>query len=393
MDRAGQKLALYFMVVVWGDDYVDMLLRIGLRCFLSPKNIPNLTNLRYSKFIFVTSKQDYTKISQSLIFKKLESYIEPLFIELGGEDESNVYCRMTLGYEKATELACKDNAYAIYLIPDCIVSDGTFKSLEKYASEGRDVVLVPGPRIIKEKFIDFVNSMHLAEDEPLVFPPRTLVEIGLPMLHSEFKNYNIVENGFTKTPHMVSWSIPNECGLLVRAFHWHPIMVNCQARKEAITFNKFDTIDGSFIKRNFLNLNQFLWEQDSDNMILYSMTQEQDRVEDGLVWNEDEKCKAVKNISQSNLVNELHKIHFYNTYKLHAGELNDNWIKAERVSLQLVNVVFTNTNVSRTTSKLFIKMRKGILSLLPNKSKNVLKQYYWKTRGAVSWCKSRLKSN
>lgn len=385
------KKPFFFIVVVWGDAYVDMLLQVSLRCFLSPQNIPGLSNLDASKFIFVSTKKDYLKISQSAIFKQLETYIEPMFLELDMTGDETVYTRATMGYEQATQVACQHKAYAIYLLPDCLISDGTFCSLEKYAQEGRDVVLLPGPRLVKEKVMSYLSDKHLADDSVLSFEPRKLAAIGLEFLHPEFKHYNYNGQGFTKWPHMVTWNIPSQQGLLVRAFHLHPLMVNYSNQTGPVDFNKYDTIDGSFIKRNFLDFNKFLLETDSDNMILYSMTDAADRIEDGLLWGAKEKLQAILSISQlDTMVNELQKIYFYNAYKLHVDELNAKWLDVERESLEVLKAVFTHSNYSKNEFSFYLKGRKWLLSLLPSRFRIIVKRTYWITLGAISWIKAKL---
>lgn len=381
----------FFIVVVWGDEYVDLLLRVSLRCFLSPKNIPSLTTKSISKFIFVTTAKDYLKISQAAIFKKLATYIKPVFVELEFDQDETIYINMTKGYEAATQLAYKDKAYAIYLLPDCVISDGAFLSLEKYARAGRDVVLLPGPRIIKEKFLSYINEDMLVGNDHLCFAARELAALGLRFLHEEFKNYQYTGRGFTKWPHMVTWDIPDQNGLLIRAFHLHPLMVNCSNLQQSLSFYKSDTIDANFIKRNFIDLNRFILERDSDNIILYSLTNEKDRLEHGLLWNMKEKLKAILEISQSDLVNELQKIYFYNAYKLHDSELVEAWDRVEQESLAVVSAVLMPKYLNRKNNSLYRKLCSRLLAILPVKLSYLLKQFYWQTCGWFSWCKLKLR--
>lgn len=381
--------ALYFIVVVWGDEYVDMLLQVALRCFLSPKNIPGLGNLHESRFVFVTTKQDYSKISGSPIFRKLESYIQPVFLELDMSGDESIHARMTMGYEIASKLCCEKNTYAVYLLPDCIISDGTFLSLEKYAQQGRDVVLMPGPRIIKQKFMSYVSSLMLGSTESLTFDARKLVEIGLSMLHNQFKNYNYTDKKFTKCPHLVTWNVPGQKGLLIRSFHLHPILVNFSNRKELVLFNKSDTIDGNFINKNFLDLNKFYLERDSDNMLLFSMSNEEDMVEHRLLWSAKEKLQAVINMSHSVFVNELHKIYFYYTYKLHENDLSSEWDEIERDSLVLMKTVLMSGQITNIRTFFSMRIRNWLVKILPKKAKDPLKQLYWRMRELFSWIRAK----
>ncbi|OGV29514.1 MAG: hypothetical protein A3E88_00255 [Legionellales bacterium RIFCSPHIGHO2_12_FULL_35_11] len=382
-----QSLSFYYTVVVWGDDYINMLLQVSLRCFLSENNIPGVSNLSTSKFIFVTTPRDYETISQSAIFKKLATYLEIVFVELDSKEE-NVYSRVTRGYELATILATEQQACVVYLLPDCIISDGTFLSLYKYAKEGRDVVLLPGPRVIKEKFLSLVQKLNLADSEPLSLSPRKLAKIGLSCLHDEFDNYNYTRKQFTKWPHMVTFDIPGEEGLLIRAFHLHPLMVNYTNRENPIFFNILDTIDAGFIQRNYKNLNAFVWEQDSDNMILYSMTSEKERHEAGLLWSKSEKTKAIRDMAQCSLVNELQKINFYNIYKLHVNDLNSNWLNIERDSFSMVKLVLTPA--SCINKRLCSYIKKGLIKCIPPQLKPFLRCVYWRFKEMLSIYKSKL---
>lgn len=388
MIKLKKQPAFYFIVVVWGDEYVDMLLRISLPCFLSPLNIPALNNLSDSRFLFVTTKQDYSKIVESSIFKKLETYIQPILVELDMSGDEAIHFRMTMGYELASNLAYEQKAYAVYLLPDCLVSNGTFLSLEKYAHEGKDVVLLPGPRVIKEKIFAYVNNMQLDADEALCFSPRKLAAIGLDFLHTEFRNYNYTEKWFTKWPQMVSWNVPGQRGLLIRAFHLHPLMVNFSDRQERASFNKNDTIDANFIKRNFLDINKIYLERDSDNMILYSMTNAKDRIELGLITQQNDKLKAIINISQSQLVNALQKIYFYNAYMLHCDELGKEWFLIEKDSLLVTDAVLNSAKVELPIK--FKKLRLLLGPILPKWFKAFLRRLYWKMYRLIGLVRSRL---
>lgn len=379
-----EKISFHFIIVVWGDEYVDMLLQVALRCFLSPKNIPALKNRNNSKFVFVTTQDDYQKISNSKIFHTLEKHIDITFLELDMSGDENKYSRMTKGYNLATEFACKENACAVYLVPDCLVSDGTFLSLEKYAQEGKEVVLLPGAMVVKEKVYDHIKTMRLAADQPLSFAPRELARWGLmDILHPEFQHYNYSKDRFTTLPHMVAWNIPGDDGLLIRAFHLHPLMASFVDRKEAVSFDA-DSIDEGFIERNFFDLNKFILERDSDNMIIYSMKDANYEHGTGsiLLSGKRKKLKAIANIAGNAMVNNLHKLYFYNSYKLHSGDLGPAWFEVEKETFSVVGEAYRAP--PNKDNKIYFLcwryVRKMVAKMLPLRAKIFLKGIYWQLR-------------
>ena len=69
----------YFTVVFWGEEHRAYFTDLLLASLLSPNNIPALNKHRKSKFLIVTTKQDWSQLQSHSLFLQLREYIEPVF--------------------------------------------------------------------------------------------------------------------------------------------------------------------------------------------------------------------------------------------------------------------------------------------------------------------------
>ncbi len=319
----------YYVVVVWGDKYVDMLLDMAMPTFLSPKNLPALTNLAESRFVILTTTADQARIEAAPIFRKLKTVIEPLFIPLpdapaGGTQQ----LRAAWAHRAAAELAARNHGFCIYLCPDCLLADGSLSYLETAARKGTKAILIPGLRLVRETVqSELAQNSLRAKDAPLTLPPRDLVAFGLRHLHREVQRYNWDHSDFALFPHLCTWSVPGERGLLIRAFHLHPIMVSME---DAADLSALDTstIDGDFIGYSITDWDLIHVETDSDNIVIFSLTDMNDRIEP--LPSKGDQRERLRAIATSKLVTPLHRYYFSRAIKMHCDDLNEKWNRLER---------------------------------------------------------------
>ena len=328
-------MPFYYVMVVWGEDYVGMLLDVALPSFLSPRNLPALSNLAESRFLILTTAEDRARIEQSPIFAQLRAVIEPQFVESEWiHDPIPYHLKAARGHRVAAHIAGPSNGYCVYLCPDCIVSDGSFSHLERIARTGKQAVLMPGLRLVKESVLaELADAGKLQPGAPINFSARELAAFGMRHLHDEVRRYNWDHTHFATYPHMCTWTVPGETGLLIRAFGMHPMLVAVGGTQNFDSLER-STIDGDFIGNNITDWEQIHVETDSDNLLIFSLTNRDERYSP--LKSNTANVEQVRAMAYSASVNPLHRYFFTKGVKLHAGPLNDTWTSVDRASASMV---------------------------------------------------------
>ncbi len=328
-------LPFFYVMVVWGESYVDMFLDIALPTFMSPGNLPALSNLKESRFLILTTPADRVRIEAAPIFKKLCMVIEPVFVDSPWMGQNIPYhLKAARGHRAAAEIAAQGDGYCVYLCPDCLISDGSFRHLEQMARAGKQAVMTPGLRLIQESvYEELKQTGKLDGDGPLTFSGRELVEFGMRHLHLEVQRYNWEHPQFTVHPHMCTWNVPGDTGLLIRAFHLHPMLVSMRGAKDFPSL-EVSTIDGDFLGYSVTDWEQIHVETDSDNLLIFSLTGRDERF--AALTPNAPNIANIQGMAYSPLVNPLHRLFFTRAIKLHSGELGSSWSAVEKKTAPLV---------------------------------------------------------
>src|SRR5436190_6453866 len=134
----------YFLVVLWGERFLNFLLDLTLPSLLSPRNLPALRTARRSKFLICTPLQDWVAIRAAPVFRLLEQYVDPVHIPIPPCPPGVDGCvHMGIGHRLGCERAYNDKAYSFVLTPDCLFSDGTIIRLQELALQSIELTLVP----------------------------------------------------------------------------------------------------------------------------------------------------------------------------------------------------------------------------------------------------------
>lgn len=324
-------MPFYYVMVVWGESYVGMLLDLALPTFLAPHNLPALSNLNESRFVFVTTPADRLRIEASPIFHKLRDVIEPVFIEPEWmSDDTPYYLKAARGHRMGAEAAAAAEGYCIYLCPDCLISDGSFLRLETLARAGKEAVMTTGLRLVTETVYEELRvGNRLAPGRPLVFTGRELAGFGLRHLHPEVQRYYWDHPHFTLHPQLCIWPVPGEEGVVIRAFHLHPIMVSMKGVGDLGTLD-ISTIDGDFLGNHVTDWDRIHVETDSDNFLIFSLTGAQERLAPPYPNRPD--VREIGKMAYNSTVNPLHRSYFPKAIRLHAGEVTPKWAEVEAES-------------------------------------------------------------
>lgn len=208
----------HFIVVLWGRHFTNCFLEYCVPSLLSPGNLPALSTRQRSKILIATTPQDWADIQSSNIFRSLKRYVDPVYLEIPPCPKDKSGCQhMGVGHKIACKIAYDAKAYAAIPTPDCMLSDGTIRNLQKHAERGIQLVWVAALRFGEEPFLGHLKAMRLIPDgnrrdsgSPLVISGREMVRAGVNGMHSETLTYEWEAPYFHSVPSAVWWEVPGE---------------------------------------------------------------------------------------------------------------------------------------------------------------------------------------
>ena len=248
----------YFTVVFWGDEHRAYFTDLLLASLLSPQNIPSLKKERRSKFLIVTTIDDWTRLQSHSLFQQLQEYMETIFFEMPfpTEQDSKMLV-MSQGHKQVSMKAYQDQAYGVFVTPDLVLSDGSVEAMERLAEEGKKVVLCIAIRFRQETILQAMQDEGFLKDgEPLNISSRQLMRFALNHLHSETLRYEFDTPYLADSPISVYWWAVHGEAMRIHSFSWAPLVVDYGAleQHDTKTFEKW-TLDGDYIYRNFPKAN------------------------------------------------------------------------------------------------------------------------------------------
>jgi len=319
--------SFYYVMVVWGEKYVGHMLNVAIPCLLSSNNLPSLQNNEVSEFLIFTTEIDKQKIIDSKAYKLLEKLIKVKFIISNWISENIPYhLKAARGHQAGAIIAANKNGYCIFLAPDFLMSDGSLSFLYHQAFSGKEAVMIPGLRVNTNEILQDLVNQHPLNGSPLDLKPRSLVGLALSHIHEEDLRYNWDNECFTASPVVCTWNIPGECGYLLRAFHLHPILVKMNSVVSTKLLNN-NTIDGNFLGLNLSKWDAIHVEGDSDNIVMFSLTDSDERLQPHIL--NSSSIEKLANTAYSILCNPLHRYYFTKAVKIHTHDLTEEWNKCE----------------------------------------------------------------
>jgi hypothetical protein len=222
-----RSVKFHFIVAVWGEAYVTPFLDVIVPNLLSAGNLPAMRGRDQSTFCFYTAPDDVTRIESSPAFARLTQVIPTKVVSPSSVDFTGGKHQIMAACHRAGVLAADgEEAAIIFLPPDTIWSDGTFRRVEEIAETGKRLLAVAGLRVVKETFVpEFLRLYHHAETGLAAINSRELVKLSLKHLHPITQRHFWDSPTFCHWSALLLWGIGNE-GILARNFHLHPLMVN-----------------------------------------------------------------------------------------------------------------------------------------------------------------------
>jgi hypothetical protein len=347
MDYHNERVPLrpfYFVLVVWGREYRDYFLEYCLPSLLAPGNIPAVAKCRPSKYLIATTSDDWESMRNTAIFRELERYVDPVFIELPPCPPDRPYWMQNIvGHKLCCDIAFRDRAYRIFTGPDAIFADGAMGRLNELASAGTEVVFkLTVPSVKKEPFFEALTEFDMrpavsARDtgKPLSYSGRQVASAAIRSMHSmsavnEWQASYFC--GYASTPW---WRVPGEDGMIACGLFWDVLLIDYAAVKSHDSAILDDRgWDGDYIMRTVGSLKAIYLVRDSDDINAVSWSSNPTHLLRQYPFGSLGKGVAFRASYFGASFNSLHRTLLFFPTRIHGGPLNDKWTAIEDLALQ-----------------------------------------------------------
>ena len=344
---AASSRPFYVILTLWGARFRYYFLEYCLPSLLSAGNIPALAGKRPVKLVIATLPQDWETMKATPIFKLLERYAEPVFVEIPPCPPDRSGCQhMGIGHKLMSEMAYRDKAYAVMITPDLMLSDGTVAKLHEHAANGVEIVLVAALRFGEEPFLaNLVNAGIITTEsrrdsgKPLALPARAMVAAAINGFHSETLYYEWDAPHLPNIPAACWWRVPGQNGIVIHCLSWAPLLLDYGVVKDHdVSALETWTIDGNYVHANFADSHEIRVVQDSDEMFIGSWAPLEDKPLDltpsplfkRRFVGEMTKGALLRSAFFSEIFDPLKREIFFLPVRWHSLPLNRDWAAVEK---------------------------------------------------------------
>lgn len=202
------------LLPIWGFAYVRNFLEFALPTWLADGNLPAVSRMVPTEFVFLTSREDELYLRAHPGFKRLSAICETRihFVDhlITGTNYSTT---ITLAYAEAIRATGDDmlDTCFLFLVSDYVVANGSFRTVVERVQAGRNGVLVGNFQVVEEEALPWLTDLLQASPTALQIEPRKLMKWGLSHLHpatiANTVNYPLLHNDHTNR---LFWRVDNQ---------------------------------------------------------------------------------------------------------------------------------------------------------------------------------------
>lgn len=321
----------HVVTAVWGQEFIKLFLDVCVQNQLSHGNLPALPP--GSRYRIFTGSADQAALVASPKLDEVRrilpvDVVEVDLTELDPQANPNTYKMMTACHRRAVAEAAEAEAALIFLAPDFILAEGTMAGLVRIHSGGARAILTANLRLARDSFLSAWADQRGVH--PLT--PRQLVRLGMQHLHPATESVMVDGPSTNDFPTAVYWPVRSGSrveGLLIRAFHLHPMLVDPVHRMELPSA----TIDGHYLMQSCPDVDRCVVVNDSDEVVAFELTPSR-----RVVGNHDRRqgVSLLRLAAVAAKCDPYQRSHWERPIRLHAGELDERWMRAEAHSAVFV---------------------------------------------------------
>jgi hypothetical protein len=276
-------LRVHYVMAVWGEHYRRTLTELVLPTMLSPGNLPGCAHRASSSFRIYTLPEDAEWLDRQPVIARLREIMPVVYHVIAPEQRAfitgeSAYHAMSVYHRHAIRQAAAEEAYIVFMTADAIVSDGSFRALERYAEDGVDCVVLCGVRAVIEDArpeIERLLAAPAAEGGGKL-TGRQMTDLLLRHPHGLSKAMTWNAPCFNSMgPGHLYWY--GDAGILAHCWHLHPWMIRAVAGTE----NFRGTIDSDYVSNAAAAGMRIHVVQDSDDVCVVELSR-RDHLLEGL---------------------------------------------------------------------------------------------------------------
>lgn len=345
---APRATCYHVVTAVWGSEYIKLFLDV---CVPNQLSVDNLNALpQGSRYRIFTGRADYAALAASPELDDVRrilpvEIVEVDLTELDPQANPNTYKMMTACHRRAIADAARDQAALIFLAPDFVLAEGTIGRLVALHSTGVRAVLTANLRLSRESF---TAAWH-REGILRAVAPRQLVQLALQHLHPSTDSYMVDGSSTNEFPSAVYWPVRSSHGidgLLIRAFHLHPMLVDPAHRMMLPT----GTIDGHYVMDCCPDPHECMVVTDSDELAIFELTPSARLV------GADNRRRGISLLRLAAVAakcDEYQRSHWQRPIRLHGGEIDARWPAVETASEMLVGELDRYRHVGPALARIY----------------------------------------
>jgi hypothetical protein len=235
-----------FITPVWGEAYVERFVKLCLPAQLSAGNLGSVPKDR-GLFLIYTRGEFARTITRSPAYRKLKSMMPTAVKSLDDLPDprfnKNPHELQTAAYLRGLRAGAGKETAFVFLTPDILVGDGTYRNMVRLAEAGQRVHLLAGIRMLSEGAVACVTQHRGTGPADVAIPCRSLVRFCLDNPHPLARGHMVNDGKVLAAEHLY-WKVGDH-GLLARGFHLHPLLVWPRDPNAVIR----NTLDDEYVSR------------------------------------------------------------------------------------------------------------------------------------------------
>jgi hypothetical protein len=171
-------MKIRLITVVWGREFVDIFLRIGLRSLLAEGNAPALARAHQVTYTIYTTPEDRQIFEAEPAFIRLREAVNVQFslFSLGEIDSGDPGSHGIFWY-RAIKLAQRQNEVLFFIMPDVLHAGGTLLAWARRFESGAKALFTVGPRVALETAVLELETRFPARHDPCDLDREELLEL------------------------------------------------------------------------------------------------------------------------------------------------------------------------------------------------------------------------
>jgi len=172
------------VTVVWGQEYVDTFIRVGLRSLLSKGNVRNLASAHEVVYTIFTTHLDAETLEQAPAFARLRRSVEVrLSLFAPSEIDATNYGEHGTFWWRAIDLARRNGEVLFFIIPDLLYANGTLARWAERFVEGKKAIFTIAPQVVLETILPELERRFPGHESPYDLDRDQLVDLLGRHLH------------------------------------------------------------------------------------------------------------------------------------------------------------------------------------------------------------------